>query len=40
MKYKNKLKYLQGKQAWWDKIPQKDKIDSHLTKRPGSVHTS
>ncbi len=36
MKYKNKLKYLQAKQAWWDKQPQAFK-DS--TTRPGSVKT-
>ena len=40
MKQKNKLKYLQGKQAWWDKLSQSEKIRCHLTKRPGSIHTS
>lgn len=37
MKYKKKLANLQAAQAWFDKLPQKDK--AALT-RPGSVNQS
>ena len=37
MKHKNRIKYLAGKQAWWDKLP-KDVQAS--TTRPGSVKTA
>lgn len=36
MKYKNKLKKLQNKQAWWDR--QSDSF-KRATTRPGSVKT-
>jgi len=36
MKYKNRLKYLAGKQAWWDKL---SKDVQAATTRPGSVKT-
>lgn len=36
MKYKNKVKALKAKQAWWDKLLQREK---DATTRPGSVKT-
>lgn len=36
MKYKNKIKWLQAKQQWWDR--QSDSF-KHATTRPGSVKT-
>lgn len=36
MKYKNKVKWLQNKQAWWDRQTQAFK---NATTRPGSVKT-
>ena len=36
MKYKKRLKYLQGKQLWWDKLDQKTK---DTMTRPGSIKT-
>lgn len=36
MKYKNKVKWLQYKQNWFDKLPQS--VKNALT-RPGSVNT-
>lgn len=35
MKYKKKVKRLQGFQAWWDKMPESFK---RATTRPGSVN--
>lgn len=37
MKPKKRRKYLEGKQAWWDKLPQNVK---NATTRPGSIKTS
>ena len=37
MKYKNRIKYLIGKQAWWDKLPKN--VQAAAT-RPGSFKTS
>ena len=37
MKAKNRMKYLIGKQAWWDKLP---KDVQAATTRPGSVKTA
>ena len=34
MKYKNKKAYLENRQKWWDKLPQREK---DATTRPGSV---
>lgn len=36
MKYKKMKKYLEAKQAWWEKQPQRFK---DATTRPGSVKT-
>ena len=36
MKYKKKLANLKAAQAWWDRLPERDKAS--LT-RPGSVKT-
>ena len=35
MKYKKKLENLKAAQAWWDKLPERDKAD--LT-RPGRIN--
>ncbi len=35
MKYKKKLKNLKAAQAWWDKLPERDKAS--LT-RPGGIN--
>ena len=37
MKAKNRMKYLIGKQNWWDKLP---KDVQAATTRPGSVKTT
>ena len=37
MKYKNKLKYLEAKIAWWNR---QDKTYQASTTRPGSIKTS
>lgn len=37
MKTKNKINYLLGKQAWWDKLPKNVQAS---TTRPGSVKTA
>ena len=36
MKYKNKVKALKAKQAWWDNLPQREKDP---TTRPGYLKT-
>lgn len=35
MKYKKKLENLKATQAWWDKLPERDKVS--LT-RPGGIN--
>lgn len=35
MKYKKKIKSLKAAQAWWDKLPERDKAS--LT-RPGGIN--
>lgn len=37
MKHKNKVKYLEAKQAWWSR---QDRAYQASTTKPGSIHTS
>lgn len=36
MKYKKLKRYLENKQAWWDRLPQNVK---NATTKPGSIKT-